>query len=92
MSYEAETKRLGDFGYRERLDKLTEQIASLDEDIGLIVANLALVVERIEKLEKRADSHVTHMNDLRKWVDTCRLCEEPDMSRAEAEMEEHCRP
>ena len=35
-----------------RIDKLTEQIASLDEDIGLIVANLALVVERIEKLEK----------------------------------------
>ena len=76
MSYEAETRRLGDFGYRERLDKLGEQIASLDEDIGLIVANLALVVERIEKLEKRADSHVTHMDDLRRYVDKVRFGEE----------------
>ena len=92
MSYEAETKRLGDFGYRERLDKLTETVAELIEMARIDHQTLRNILTRIEKLEKRADSHVTHMNDLRKWVDTCRLCEEPDMSAAEASMEEHCRP
>ena len=77
MSYEAETRRLGDLratGSGSR--SWEEQIASLDEDIGLIVANLALVRGAASRSwEKRADSHVTHMNDLRKWVDKARFGE-----------------
>ena len=52
MSYEAETRRLGDFGYRERLDKLTETVTELIEMARIDHQTLRNILTRIEKLEK----------------------------------------
>ena len=52
MSYEAETKRLGDFGYRERLDKLTETVTELIEMARIDHQTLRNILTRVEALER----------------------------------------
>ena len=64
MSYEAETRRLGDFGYRERLDKLTETVTELIEMARIDHQTLRNILTRIEKLEEQVDAQRKSVTDL----------------------------
>ena len=50
MTYEAKAKRLGDFGYRERIEMLEERVLKLENPLHMPLVKLH---ERIDKLEEQ---------------------------------------